>query len=83
MELYESEMPDARARIAASGRNPDDFTFEMEYLPPDPDGGGMFTVQYLVQIANTATGKTRDLIGGIGMHWTDRFEELVNEGHFD
>lgn len=83
MELYESELPDARARIAAAGRNPEDFTFAMEYLPPDPDGGGMFTVQYLIEIAETANGKTKSLIGGIGMHWVDRFEELVKEGYFD
>jgi hypothetical protein len=55
----------------------------MEYLPPDPDGGGMFTVQYLIEITETATGKTKSLIGGIGSHWVDRFEELVKEGHFD
>ena len=83
MELYESELALAKARIAASGRDPEDFTFEMEYLPPDPDGGGMFTVQYLIEIAKTATGKTKSLIGGIGMHWVDLFEELVKEGYFD
>ena len=83
MELYETELGDARARIAASGREPEHFTFAMEYLPPDPDGGGMFTVQYLIEITQTATGKTKGLIGGIGMHWVDRFEELVNESYFD
>ena len=82
-ELYAIELPDAKARIASAGRDPDQFTFAMEYLPPDPDGGGMFTVQYLIQIARPASGKTRDLIGGIGMHWVDRFEELVKEGYFD
>ncbi len=82
-ELYESELPDAKARIAATGRDPEDYTFEMEYLPPDPDGGGMFTVQYAVQITQAKSGKDRTLIGGIGMHWVDRFEELVKEGYFD
>jgi hypothetical protein len=83
MELYETELADARKRIAASGRAPGHFTFAMEYLPPDPDGGGMFTVQYLIEIAETATGKNKSLIGGIGSHWVDRFEELLGEGYFD
>ena len=83
MELYQTELADARSRIAASGRATEHFTFEMEYLPPDPDGGGMFTVQYLIEITETATGKTKNLIGGIGMHWVDRFEELMKEGYFD
>ena len=83
MELYKAELADAKNRIAASGRAPENFTFAMEYLPPDPDGGGMFTVQYLIEIANPVTSKTKNLIGGIGMHWVDRFEELVNEGYFD
>ena len=83
MELYESELADARARLAAAGRDPEQFTFATEYLPPDPDGGGMFTVQYLIEITETATGKTKGLIGGIGMHWVDRFEALVKEGYFD
>ena len=43
----------------------------------------MFTVQYQVLIANIPTGRTKVMIGGIGMHWVDRFEELVKEGHFD
>ena len=83
MELYETELPDAKARIAAAGRDPGQFTFAMEYLPPDPDGGGMFTVQYLIEITQTASGKAKSLIGGIGMHWVDRFEELMQQGYFD
>lgn len=83
MELYQSELPDAKARIAASGRDPADFTFEMDYLPPDPDGGGMYTVQYAIRIAHTANGKEKVLIGGIGMHWVDIFEEVLAAGHFD
>ena len=83
MELYETELASARKHLAASGLAPELFTFAMEYLPPDPDGGGMFTVQYLIEITNTATGKAKSLIGGIGMHWVDRFEELVKDGYFD
>ena len=83
MELYESELAQAKARIAATGQSPDQFTFAMEYLPPDPDGGGMFTVQYEVRIAHAKSGNSKRLIGGIGMGWVERFEELVKEGYFD
>ena len=82
-ELYEMELPDAKARIAASGRNPDDFTFEMEYLPPDPDGGGMFTVMYEVRVGNSETGNGARFIGGIGMGWVDYFENALKAGEFD
>ena len=83
MELYEAELADARGRITAVGMDPGEFAFAMEYLPPDPDGGGMFTVQYAIDIIRQSTGKTRTLIGGISMHWVDRFEELIGEGFFD
>ena len=83
MELYEIELPEAKARIAAAGRDPDDFTFAMEYLPPDPDGAGMFTVHYLVAVTNTKSGKAKEFIGGIGMGWVERFEDVLKDGHFD
>lgn len=83
MELYETELPDAKSRIAASGRDPEHFTFDMEYLPPDLDGGGMFTVQYQVRIANTSTGRSKSLIGGIGMGWVESFEAALEDGQFD
>ena len=83
MDLYESELPDAKARLTALGRNPDDFAFTMEFLPPDPDGGGMFTVHYEVTVENTANGKGARFIGGIGMHWVDYFEDAVKAGTFD
>lgn len=82
-ELYAIELPDAKARIAAAGRNPDNFTFAMEYLPPDPDGGGMFTVHYEVTVTNTKGGKTKEFIGGIGMGWVERFEDALGRGLFD
>lgn len=83
MDLYETELPQAKARLAAMGRNPEDYSFEMEFLPPDPDGGGMFTVQYEVRVENKASGKRAGFIGGIGMRWVDFFEQAVNAGKFD
>ncbi len=83
MEPEATELPAARAKIAASGRDPADFAFEHEYLPPDPDGGGMFTVYYEVRVANTRTGKKAKLIGGIGTGWLEQLDELVDEGYFD
>ena len=83
MELYETELPVAKAKIAAAGRNPDDFSFTMEYLPPDPDGAGMFTVHYEVLVTDAASGKSASMIGGIGMGWVEQFEELLAEGHFN
>ena len=82
MELYEMELADAKSRLARLGLDPAQFTFEMEFLPPDPDGGGMFTVHYQILVTNTSSGKTKMLIGGIGMGWVDRFEHLVKDGHF-
>ena len=83
MEIYDIELPDAQTRIAAVGQNPNDYTFEREFLPPDPDGGGMFTVMYVVRVTNARTGKTMEFIGGIGMGWVDRFEEALGQGRFD
>jgi hypothetical protein len=83
MELYETELKDARARLAALGRDPESFAVAMEFLPPDPDGGGMFTVHYEVTVENTANGKGARFIGGIGMRWVDYFEDEVKAGTFD
>ena len=83
MELYESELEDAKARLAALGRDPALFSFAMEFLPPDPDGGGMFTVQYEVTVENAASGNGACFIGGIGMRWVDFFEERLKAGKFD
>ena len=82
-ELYAIELPQAMALIAAAGRDPDQFTFAMEYLPPDPDGGGMFTVHYMVTVTNTGSGKSQDFIGGIGMGWVEQFADALAQGLFD
>jgi hypothetical protein len=81
--MYEDELEQAKRRLAANGRNVDDFSFEMSYMEPDPDGGGMFTVQYEVRILNKPTDKGLLAIGGIGSDWVGYFEEALNEGFFD
>ncbi|MBW8785660.1 MAG: hypothetical protein JF593_13660 [Novosphingobium sp.] len=83
MELYEIELEKARYILARSGRNADDFRFAMDYLEPDPDGAGMFTVRYEVTITHHPTGKELRLIGGIGLDWVRVFAEALDEGEFD
>jgi hypothetical protein len=83
MELYDRELEEAAKRIAAAGREPDDFAFNRSFLPPDPDGGGMFTVRYEVEIANRKTDKALTAVGGIGLDWVGDFEEALAAGYFD
>jgi len=83
MEMYEQEKAEAIRRIEAMGRSAGDFTFEAAMLPPDPDGGGMFTVQYEIRIRDTTTDKGLLAIGGIGSDWVGYFEEALSEGFFD
>ena len=80
--LHEQEVEDARQRVAASGRSADDFRFDVKFMEPDPDGGGMFTVRYEITVTNDATGKSGGYIGGIGMDWVDAFEEELKDGEF-
>ena len=81
MDLYEMELEEAKKRLQANGGNPDDFLFAMEIMPPDPDGGGMFTVRYAVTVTCKSNGKSLEAIGGIGLDWVGYFEEALNEGH--
>lgn len=83
MEMYEQERAEAIRRLEANGRSKDDFTFAASMLPPDPDGGGMFTVQYEIRILNTKTDKGLLAIGGIGSDWVGYFEDALKEGFFD
>ena len=83
MDLYELERADAIARIGAQGHDAGDYGFAMELLPPDPDGAGMFTVEYWITITNNRTGKSLGVIGGIGSRWVDQFEEELKAGYFD
>ena len=54
----------------------------MEMMPPDPDGGGMFTVRYVVTATCKSNGKNLEAIGGIGLDWVGYFEEALKESHF-
>jgi hypothetical protein len=83
MELYEMELEKAWQLLRAAGRDEGAFSFDMSFLPPDPDGGGMFTVRYVVCITNAATAKSLDTIGGIGMDWVGDFAEELKDGYFD
>jgi hypothetical protein len=83
MSMYEDELVRARALIGASGRDPADFAFEVEYMEPDPDGAGMFTVQYLVTILNTRTETGLRAMGGIGSDWVGDFKQELDAGYFD
>jgi hypothetical protein len=83
MDLYQDELAKARQALAARGRAPEDFGFDMEFMEPDPDGGGMFTVQYLVTIVSAKSGKGLRAIGGIGSDWVGHFLAELDEGYFD
>jgi hypothetical protein len=83
MELYEIELQEAHKRLGQLGRKPDDFAFSMSYLPPDPDGGGMFTVRYEIDIVDQKTSKSLACLGGIGLDWVAYFEAALKQGHFD
>jgi hypothetical protein len=81
--MSEDELELAKQRLVANGRNPDDFSFDMSFMEPDPDGGGMFTVQYEIRILDKKTDKGLLAIGGIGSDWVGYFEEALKEGFFD
>ncbi|HKX77278.1 MAG TPA: hypothetical protein VJM34_02030 [Novosphingobium sp.] len=83
MEQYQKERALAEKNIASAGLDPADFTFEMEYLEPDPDGGGMFTLQYEIRVMRQSTGTSLTLIGGIGSDWVGYLDEAVRTGHFN
>jgi len=83
MELHEIELKNAVDRLRANGRNEDDFIFEMAYLPPDPEGGVMYTMRYEIEITNRKTSKSLNFVGGIGLDWVSFFEEALEGGDFD
>lgn len=83
MEMYEGELQQALQRLAARGRDEHDFSFEMQYQPPDPDGGGMFTVRYEIEIRQLRSSKSLTLLGGIGLSWVDAFDRALADGRFD
>jgi hypothetical protein len=83
VELYEIELVEAAKRLVANGRDKNEFVFERSYCAPDPDGAGMFTVQYEVTISNIKTSRSMVVIGGIGLRWVDQFESALKDGQFD
>ena len=83
MEQYQIELADATKRISAIGKDANAFSFDMAYIPPDPDGGGMFTLMYEIFATHKPTQKSLKLIGGIGWKWVDHFESALKEGFFD
>jgi hypothetical protein len=83
VELYEMELVEAVKRLVASGRDKNEFSFQRVYCAPDPDGAGMFAVQYEVTISNIKTSRSMEVIGGIGFRWVDQFEGALKDGYFD
>ena len=81
MDMPQAEIEEAKARITEHGADPAQYSFAVAYLPPDPDGAGMFTVQY--EIAVTHKTKTRTYIGGIGSRWVNAFANALKDGYFD
>jgi len=82
-QLHEIELEEAKTLLADKGRDPADFDFKLEFQPPDPDGGGMFTVYYDITVTNTKSDKSVGFVGGIGMGWVQAFEEALKGGEFD
>lgn len=83
MAMYDDELVKAHDMLIAMGRTPGDFGIEMEFMEPDPDGAGMFTVQYLVTILHAKSGKGLRSVGGIGNDWVAHFKAELEEGYFD
>jgi hypothetical protein len=83
MQLFEMELEAAKKQLTEAGRHERDFDFKITHLPPDPDGGGMFTARYEIQVTNSKTGKSLGFIGGIGLRWVDDFMDALGEGCFD
>ena len=83
MELHEQEQEQAKELLVSLKKDPDSYRFDVSFLPPDPDGGGMFTVRYTVVATNANNGNSLEMIGGIGLDWVAVFEEALHDGHFD
>ncbi len=81
--MHEQELEEAKERIAAAHRDVSTYAFDLAFLEPDPDGGGMFTLRYEVTVTNNESGKTVGYIGGIGLDWVAAFEEDLGGGAFD
>jgi len=80
--LHEKEIDQAKHIVAESGRDPGAFAFDVSFMEPDPDGGGMFTVRYEVTVTNMSNDKREGYIGGIGLDWVGAFTSDMGEGAF-
>ncbi|MCB2062522.1 MAG: hypothetical protein KDE25_03510 [Novosphingobium sp.] len=80
--LHEKEIEEARAKLAEAGRDPDLFSFDVKFMEPDPDGGGMFTVRYEITVTGPGQGASAEYIGGIGLDWLAAFGDDLGEGVF-
>lgn len=80
--LHEQEIEEAKSRLAACGRDPGRFSFDVAFMEPDPDGGGMFTVRYEITVSEQGSDRNAAYIGGIGLDWVDAFEGDVKDGVF-
>lgn len=83
MEQYQVERAQAIQSMVAMGKDPNEFSFDMSYIPPDPDGAGMFTLMYEIIITHLTTHKSIKLIGGIGWQWVDHLMTALQEGDLD
>ena len=83
MSLHDIELKKAEERLAAHGKDKDDFIFDVTHLPPDPDDVAMFTARYEVKITDRRTSKFLVVMGGIGLSWVGDFENALKDGHFD
>lgn len=81
--LHLQEIEEAKERVVTAHRDVSDFAFDVAFMEPDPDGGGMFTVRYEVTVTNTSSDNTACYIGGIGLDWVSAFDEDLGEGAFD
>ncbi len=79
----ETELKAAKAQLQARGKTPEDFSFSVTHLPPDPDAVAMFTSRYVVTVTRNSNGQSLDLLGGIGLDWVSNFDEALAEGAFD
>lgn len=82
MELFDTELDEARAGLTAKGIDPADFSFERVFLPPESDDGAMFTIRYEVRITRASTGKAMTTVGGIGLDWVGDFQDALDDGDF-
>ena len=80
MSQYEAELKRARDYLTAAGRDSVGFSFAMAYQPPDPDGGGMFTVRYDVTVTNQANGKSVVVTGGNELDWVAELAYRLDQG---